>query len=131
MSLVAYKTTPKTNSQLLQDILDELTSHNADILSALVVSHEGLKVASGLPHIEDDTLALTASDLVDMAEDFSKRLEHGHLNRILLEGQKRTTVIIRAGQRTLLAVSVPADAKLGILIHSMRHAADKIAALFD
>jgi predicted regulator of Ras-like GTPase activity (Roadblock/LC7/MglB family) len=125
------QTSSKNNSELLQEILTELTTHNADILSALVISDEGLNVASGIPHLEDDSTALAASDLVDMAADFSKRLQQGKLNRILLEGEQRTTIILRAGKHTVLAVLIPADAKLGLIILSMRRAANQIAAVFE
>lgn len=123
-------TQAKDNSELLREVLDELTAHNAAILSAIVVSDEGLNVASGIPHRDDDTNAVAASDLMDVAEDFSKRLEQGRLNRIMLEGERRTTIIFRAG-RTILAVVVPADAKLGLIILSMRRAADQIAKIFS
>jgi predicted regulator of Ras-like GTPase activity (Roadblock/LC7/MglB family) len=66
---------------------------------------------------------------MDMAEDFSKRLDQGRLHRVMLEGERRTTIIFRAG-RTILAVVVPADAKLGLIILSMRRAADQIAKIF-
>ena len=118
------------NSQLLQEVLDELTSHNPDILCALVVSDDGLNVASGIPYHNDDAVALAASDLLDMADDFSQRLEQGQLNRIVLEGERRTTVVIRAGKRTILAVLVPAQAKLGLIMASMRRAGDRIATIF-
>ena len=121
----------KNNSERLQDILDDLTSLNADILSALIVSDDGLNVASGIPHGDDDTMALAASDLVDMAEDFSQRLEQGRLNRIVLEGEQRTNIILQASKRTILAVLIPADAKLGLIILSMRRAANQIAEIFD
>lgn len=104
--------------------------HNPDILSALVVSDDGLNVASGIPYHDDDAIALTASDLTDMAEDFSKRLEQGQLNRILLEGEQRTTVIIRTSRHTILAVMIPANAKLGLVMLSMRRAANRIASIF-
>jgi predicted regulator of Ras-like GTPase activity (Roadblock/LC7/MglB family) len=122
---------PKDNNQLLREVLDELVSHNPDILSALVVSDDGLNVASGIPHENDDSVALVASDLIDMAEEFSSRLEQGRLNRILLEGENRTTVVVNAGAHTVLAVLVPADAKLGLVTLSMRQAANTIASIFD
>jgi predicted regulator of Ras-like GTPase activity (Roadblock/LC7/MglB family) len=122
---------PKDNNQLLREVLDELVSHNPDILSALVVSDDGLNVASGIPHEDDDTVALVASDLIDMAEEFSNRLEQGRLNRILLEGENRTTVVVNAGAHTVLAVLIPADAKLGLVTLSMRQAANTIASIFD
>jgi predicted regulator of Ras-like GTPase activity (Roadblock/LC7/MglB family) len=121
----------KDNNQLLKDVLDELTFHNPNILSALVVSDDGLNVASAIPHHADDTVALTASDLVDMAKDFSQRLEQGRLTRILLEGEKRTTVVMNAGKRTILVVLVPADEKLGLVTLAMRRAANQIADIFN
>ncbi|MDM8529001.1 roadblock/LC7 domain-containing protein [Anaerolineales bacterium HSG24] len=110
----------KNNSQLLQDVLDELLLHNPLIVNAIVVSDEGLNVGSGLHHDDDAVIALTASDLVDAVSDFSERLEQGMLNRIVLEGERRTTMIVRAGIHTILAVSVPADVKLGLVILSVR-----------
>lgn len=121
----------KDNHQLLKEILDELVSRNPDILSALVISDDGLNVASGIPHADDDSVALVASDLIDMADEFSSRLGQGKLHRILLEGKNRTTVVIDAGEHTVLAVLIPADAKLGLITLSMRHAADQIASVFD
>ena len=120
----------KDNNQLLKDILDELIGHNPNILNVLVVSDDGLNVASGLPHHADDNVALTASDLVDMSKDFSQRLDQGRLTRILLEGEKRTTVVMNAGKRTILVVLVPADEKLGLLTLAMRRAANQIASIF-
>ena len=120
----------KNNSQLLQDVLDELLLHNPLIVNAIVVSDEGLNVGSGLHHDDDAAIALTASDLVDAASDFSERLEQGMLNRIVLEGERRTTMIVRAGVHTVLAVSVPADVKLGLVILSVRRAARQISEIF-
>lgn len=122
--------TTKDNLQLLKDILNELIVRNPNIINALVVSHDGLNVASGIPQPNDDDVALTASDLVDVAKAFSERLEQGRMNRILLEGAQRTTVVLASGQRTVLVVAVPADEKLGVVSLAMRRAADQIAAIF-
>jgi predicted regulator of Ras-like GTPase activity (Roadblock/LC7/MglB family) len=121
---------PKDKHQLLKEILDELILRNHNILCALVVSDDGLNVASGIPHEDDDDIALTASDLIDVAKDFSGRLEQGRLSRILLEGEQRTTVVMNAGRRTVLVVVVTADEKLGLITHAMRHAAGQIATIF-
>ena len=120
----------KDSGQQLQEILDELLLHNPAVLSALVVSDDGLTVASGIPHENDDTLALTASDLMDAAIDFCARLEQGRLSRIVLEGDRRTTLVVNAGTHTILAALVPADAKIGLVALSMRQAADRITAIF-
>jgi len=128
--LIVEKNGPKDNSQLLKEILDELIAHNPEILSVLVVSDDGLNVASGIPHDEDDSIALITSDLMDMAKQFCHRLEQGRIMRILLEGEVRTTIVVNAGTRTILAGLVPADAKLGLVTLAMRRAAEQIASIF-
>ncbi len=121
---------PKDNSQRLQEILDELILRNPDILSALVVSDDGFSVASGIPHENDDEIAVAASDLMDTAQEFCGRLQQGRLQRVLLEGEYRTTIVMNAGTHTVLAVLVPADTKLGLITLSMRRAAQKIIDIF-
>lgn len=128
--MILDRTEQKGNSQLLEEILDELIARTPDILSALVVSDDGLNVASGIPDDDDDAIALVASDLMDMAEEFCRRLEQGQLNRILLEGETRTTVVVNAGTHTILAALVPAQTKLGLITLLMRRAADQIASIF-
>jgi predicted regulator of Ras-like GTPase activity (Roadblock/LC7/MglB family) len=126
----SIETKLKDNSELLREVLDELVTRNPDIMTALVVSDDGLNVASGIPRLDDDSVALVASDLIDMAGEFSRRLGQGKLTRILLEGENRITVVVNAGERTVLAVLVPADAKLGLVTLAMRQAAHSIAAIF-
>lgn len=120
----------KDNEQRLKEVLDELVSRNPNVVSAIVVSDDGFNVASGLPHHDDDDVALISSDLMDVARDFGQRLEQGRLKRITLEGEQRTTVVVDAGKRTILVVLVPADEKLGVISLSMRQAAGRIAAIF-
>jgi predicted regulator of Ras-like GTPase activity (Roadblock/LC7/MglB family) len=122
---------PKDNSRLLQEILDELIARNPEILSALVISNDGLNVASGTPQKDDDTVAVTASGLMDTATEFCAKLEQGRLLRVVLEGEQRTTIVVNAGKHTVLAVLIPAEVKLGLVALSMRHAAEKVAAIFD
>ena len=121
---------PKDNHQLLKEILDDLVGKNPNVFSAIVVSDEGLKVASGIPHPGDDALSLTASTLIDSARDFSTRLGQGRLNRIILEGEQYITIVTSAGKRTILVVLTTTDEKLGLVTISMRRAAEQIAALF-
>ena len=122
--------TPKDNSQRLREVLDELVLRNPTIIGALVVSDDGLNVASGIPQPDDDDVALTASDLMDTARNFGRRLEQGRLLRVLLEGEQRITIVQSAGKRTVLVVSVPADEKLGVVTLAIRRAASQITEIF-
>jgi predicted regulator of Ras-like GTPase activity (Roadblock/LC7/MglB family) len=118
------------NQQRLRTILDELISRNPNIISAVVVSDDGLNVASGIPHQDDDDIALTASNLIDTAREFGNQFQQGRLQRVLLEGEQRTTAVLTAGRRTVLLVSFPADEKLGLVSLAMRRAANRIIEIF-
>ena len=121
----------KNKHQLLREILDDLVEHNPTVFTAIVVSDDGLKVASGIPHTSDDDVALTASNLMDAAADFANRLEQGRLNRIILEGEQRITVVMKASHRTILAVLLPYEEKLGLITMAMRRASERIATIFE
>jgi predicted regulator of Ras-like GTPase activity (Roadblock/LC7/MglB family) len=118
------------NRQRLLAVLDELISRNPNIISAIVVSDDGLNVASAIPYGDDDDVALTASNLMDTAREFGDHFEQGRLQRVLLEGEQRTTVVLAAGRRTIILVSVPADEKLGLISLAMRQAANQIVEIF-
>ncbi|HMQ55583.1 MAG TPA: roadblock/LC7 domain-containing protein [Anaerolineae bacterium] len=120
----------KDNNQLLKEALHTLITRNPNIISAQVVSDDGLNVASSIPYSDDDDIALITSNLIDTAQEFSQRLEQGGLTRILLEGERRTTIVMKAGKRTVLVVCVTADEKLGLVTQAMRHTAERIIEIF-
>lgn len=121
---------PKDNHQLLKEILDDLVDRNPDVFTAIVVSDDGLKVASGIPHASDDNVSLIASDLMDRATEFGQRLEQGLLNRVILDGEQRIAIAMRASKRTILVVLMPHNEKLGVITLAMRRASAQIAGVF-
>jgi predicted regulator of Ras-like GTPase activity (Roadblock/LC7/MglB family) len=114
-------------------ILDYLTLRAPETISAIIATRDGLSVASGLPNTtdrEEDVVAVAAARILDMAHDISEQLEQGTLGRILIEGERRTTVVMGAGRDTVVAVVVPADAHLGRVMLAVRHAAQKLEQFF-
>jgi predicted regulator of Ras-like GTPase activity (Roadblock/LC7/MglB family) len=128
--LTAHPNLTKDNNQLLKEALHNLIARNPNIISAQVVSDDGLNVASSIPYSDDDDIALITSNLIDTAQEFCERLEQGGLTRILLEGERRATIVMKAGKRTVLVVCVTADEKLGLVTHAMRHTAERIVEIF-
>jgi predicted regulator of Ras-like GTPase activity (Roadblock/LC7/MglB family) len=121
-------------SDVLQALLDDFSFRTTDVLMAMVTTRDGLSVASArketIAH-EEDMLAVAASRILDMSLEINEaQLNQGELGRILIEGEKRTTIIMRAGRDILLVVIVPANAKLGLAMVSMRKTAQSIAELY-
>jgi len=124
---------PKSN--ILQALLDDFSFKTSDLLMAMVTTRDGLSVASvkkdAIAH-EEDALAVAASRILDMSLEINEtQLNQGELGRILIEGDKRTTIVMRAGRDTLFVVVVPANAKLGLMMLSAQNIAHSIAKLYN
>jgi predicted regulator of Ras-like GTPase activity (Roadblock/LC7/MglB family) len=118
----------------LQTILEEFVSRTPEVLIAIAATREGLSIASvknGAIAKEEDALAVAAARILDMAAEVNNQLNQGDIGRILIEGAKRTTIVIGAGRDIALIVAVPADAKLGLAMLSIRNTAQSIAQIYD
>ncbi|MFQ5611911.1 MAG: roadblock/LC7 domain-containing protein [Anaerolineae bacterium] len=122
-----------TRKDQLRNILADLCRRAPETVSAIVATRDGFSVASGLPETtdrEDDTIAAATARILDVANDISQQLDQGHLGRILIEGEQRTTIVTGAGRDTALAVVVPAEAPLGRVMSAIRYAAKKVQEVY-
>jgi len=123
----------RKGDQLLQ-ILQNFITRTPEALAAIAASKEGLSVASvknGASAKEEDSLAVAAVRVLDMAAEVNNQLDQGNIGRILIEGTRRTTIVVSAGRDIALIVVVPADAKLGLAMLSIRSAAQAIAQVYN
>jgi predicted regulator of Ras-like GTPase activity (Roadblock/LC7/MglB family) len=117
----------------VQAILDEFSHRTPEALIAMVTTSDGLSVASTRKATiakEEDALAVAGARILEMTADVNQQLNQGRIGRILIEGSDRTTVVVEAGRDTLLIVVVPADAKLGLIMLSIRKMAESIAGIY-
>lgn len=101
---------------------------------AIAATREGLSVASiknGADAKEEESLAVAAARILDMADEVNNQLNQGEIGRILIEGEQKTTIVVGAGKDIALIVALPADAKLGIAMLSIRSTAQAIAQVYD
>ncbi|HEY85268.1 MAG TPA: hypothetical protein G4N96_09185 [Chloroflexi bacterium] len=123
----------RKGDQLLK-ILQNFITRTPEALIAIAASKEGLSVASvknGASAKEEDALAVAAARVLDMAAEVNNQLEQGDIGRILIEGARRTTIVVSAGRDIALIVVVPADARLGLAMLSIRSAAQSIAQVYN
>ena len=131
--MTATTATSRTKGQQLQQILREFIVRTPEARMAIAATRDGLSIASVSSNSEgsgEDALAVAAARILDMAAEVNKQLNQGQIGRILIEGEKKTTIVMAAGRDIVLIVTVPADAKLGLAMLSIRNTARRIAHLY-
>lgn len=131
---MATTPSPHRKSDQLKQILQNFIDKTSEALVAIAATREGLSIVSvkrGIEAKEEDALAVAAAQILDMAAEVNKQLNQGDIGRILVEGTQRTTIVIGAGRYIALIIVVPADAKLGVAMLSIRRTASLIAQVYD
>ena len=121
---------------MVQDVLSELTELLAGfkamggIEAALVTSQGGINMASLVPpRTNADTLAAMSSILQNAGDFITMQFKKGHSNRIVVECEHSTLVIICAGPKAYFTVMTLDHVNLGTLILEMSNTAKKIEQL--
>lgn len=120
--------------QLLENILQQLHTRVGGLHGAVVVSTEGFVVAAyagdGRTRIENPVdspqIAAMAASIIALGERVLDRLTRGEIDRILLDGTMGGIVVVPAGREAALAAMVGKEAKLGLVMHEVRRAANEI-----
>jgi predicted regulator of Ras-like GTPase activity (Roadblock/LC7/MglB family) len=115
--------------------------HNAapEIHGAAIMTHDGLVIASYPPgwdaDIHDPTggenVAAMAAVVVGLAEKTLTRLDQGGLERVVMEGERGTVAVFPATADSALALLIAKDARLGLILHAARQAAEQIQSILD
>jgi hypothetical protein len=114
----------------LEQVLKDLQSAVPEIVAAIIVSVEGLPIASALPADIDETrvAAMTAA-MLSLGERASSELGKGEVEQIFVKGKEGYIIAIGAGANAVLTVSARKDVKIGLIFIDLKRAADKVAGL--
>jgi predicted regulator of Ras-like GTPase activity (Roadblock/LC7/MglB family) len=116
--------TEKDFTSTLQDLLRNLQASTPGVVGAGVISADGFAIASELPQsVEERRVAAMAAAMLALGEQTTVEFEHGKLNRVFVEGENGTTIIMSAGPEAVLSVVARKDAKLGLVFLQMERAA--------
>jgi len=63
---------------------------------------------------------------IALSERVLGRLARGEIDRILLDGTEGGIIVVPAGREAALATMVGKDAKLGLVMHEARRAANRV-----
>jgi predicted regulator of Ras-like GTPase activity (Roadblock/LC7/MglB family) len=115
---------------ILEDKLRELTESIPGVQGTVIVSFEGFVVAAYPPADGDSyqatstpQVAAMAATLIALGEEALTRLSQGKIERLLVEGNSGAMIVYPINRNAALAAMVDKQAKLGLTLLTVAHAA--------
>lgn len=116
--------------QLASSVLSDLNSSSVDITASAVISSDGLPIASLLQgNVDPDRVGAMSAALLALGNRTTKELMCGELEQVIVKGTDGYTLLIQAGDDTVLVVTARENAKLGLILLDARRAARSIVDL--
>ncbi len=114
----------------IKEIMEEATTTAAGIKAAILLSKEGLPIASALPAgLEEAEIAAMAASILGVADLAAERMEQGTLEEVLMTNEKGLIIMRSAGEKAILVLAASKNVKTGLLVYAARTASEKIAPL--
>jgi predicted regulator of Ras-like GTPase activity (Roadblock/LC7/MglB family) len=111
-------------------ILKRLNSTSSDIQASAVMSRDGHSLATVLgDEVNSVRLGAMCATLLSLGEKASKELKRGSLKQILIHGEEGYVLLLRIGERAVLAVVSRPSANLGMMLVEARRTSNEISAL--
>jgi predicted regulator of Ras-like GTPase activity (Roadblock/LC7/MglB family) len=102
-------------------LLDNLVSQVEHVEHAIVLSTDGLVVASsqGLAREDGEHLSALACGLQSLAQGAGLQFRGGNVRQIIIEMEQAFLLVIAAGDGTCLAVLTSAEPNVGVIAYEM------------
>ncbi len=111
-------------------ILKRLNSTSADIQASAVMSRDGHSLATVLgDEVNSVRLGAICATLLSLGEKASIELKRGSLKQILIHGEEGYVLLLRIGEKAVLAVVSRPSANLGMMLVEARRTSSEISAL--
>ncbi|MFX0091443.1 MAG: roadblock/LC7 domain-containing protein [Candidatus Hodarchaeota archaeon] len=122
--------------QQITNVLQDVEKRIPDIEGLVVVSQDGLPIASALSlglskdeEVDESRIsAMTAATLM-VAQKVSAELDRGEMDQIMIRGKKGLVIIMKAGEFAVLAGIAKTDAALGLVLLEMNRCAKNLTKL--
>lgn len=117
-------------ADVVRPILKRLNSTSSEIQASAVMTRDGHTLASVLGEsVNSIRLGAMCATLLSLGEKASLELNRGKLRQILIQGEEGYVLLLRIGEKAVLAVVSQPGANLGMLLVEARRTAGEIAAL--
>ena len=119
-----------SRTQQLVDRLRELQASSPDIEASVIVSVDGLSMASALPPgMEEDRVSAMSAAMLSLGERIASELKRGSLEQVYIKGEKGYAILLSIGREAVLTALTRTEAKLGLILLDMRRASEELANL--
>lgn len=101
-----------------------------EVNAAMIVSTEGLPIASMLPQgIDDERIAAMTATLLFLSKEDITEMRKGDFDQLCIKGSEGYLLVMQAGPNAILLVSTTKDIRLGLILLECRRICEKIAQL--
>jgi predicted regulator of Ras-like GTPase activity (Roadblock/LC7/MglB family) len=122
----------RSRAERLVRRLRDLQASAPDVEAAVVVSVDGLTIASSLPAgVEEDRVAAMSAAMISLGERIASELGRGLLDEVYIKGENGYVVLRDVGQEAVLTVLARQQTKLGLLFLDMRRASEDLAVILE
>ena len=124
--------------QVLAELLGRLVHASADLAGAVLVSRDGLVIATAwsseeqaqaLQGLDDSDIGAVACRAFEQSGRAIARLEQGELDRMILSSSHGNVIITRSGEDALCVVLLHPEAKLGVASFEAVRISQQLAGL--
>jgi len=117
------------NDQLVERLRD-LQVSSPSIEAAVIVSVDGLSMASSLPaNIEEDRVSAMSAAMLSLGERIASELGRGSLDQVYIKGEHGYVILMSIGEEAVLTVLAREQAKLGLIFLDMSRAVKELETL--
>lgn len=111
----------------INPILKKLHNFSNDIEASAVMTRDGHSIASVMSDgVDPDRLGAMCASLLSLGDKTASELERGKLKQVLIEGDNGCILIVRIGERAVLAIVSKATSKIGMVFIEARKVAAEI-----
>ena len=115
----------------LQPLLQNFVNSTLDVEGAVLVSIDGLPLASALAaHSDEDRVAAMGAAALTMGARIGGELQRGTLEQVLIKGGNGYVILVQAGHDVVLEVISTDEGKLGLLLFEIKRVAREIGQSF-
>ncbi len=110
--------------------LRELQASSPGIEASVIVSVDGLSIASALPQdMEEDRVSAMSAAMLSLGERIASELRRGPLEQVYIKGANGYAILMSIGREAVMTVLTRSDAKLGLILLDMRRATEDLVGL--
>ncbi len=120
------------NTTELNEIVSHFVSDTLHVQGAVLVTHDGLPLASTLPaDLEESRAAAMAAAVMTIGTSIGDELQRGSMEHIMFSGTQGYSILTLCGSEALFLVLASSEVKQGILLLEIRRVVVAMAHLLS